>query len=122
MSDGYAQYARADPSVWITYWSENKFHRGLPFYQGLYGMLGITTAIFIMLTGMSMTMLCVKAARVLYAGALQHVFFSPMSFFDTTPQGRILGVFGKDVDVLDNNLLEEWRGFALVICMVRFCR
>lgn len=45
---------------------------------------------------------CVNAARDLHNNLLQQTLRLPMSFFDTTPLGRIVNRFSKDVDVVDN--------------------
>ncbi|KAL1413842.1 hypothetical protein Q8F55_001626 [Vanrija albida] len=89
-------------NVWLTYWERNKFHRLPPFYQGLYAMLGVFSASFNGLTGVSLALMSANASRTLYSKALKHVFFSPMSYFDTTPLGRIQGVFSTDISAIDN--------------------
>ena len=45
-----------------------------------------------------------NAAAFLHEKLLRNVLRSPVSFFDTTPLGRILNRFAKDVDVVDNTL------------------
>lgn len=101
-------------TVWLTFWSEDKFREAGSFYQGIYALLGLVSSVFTLFTGMAMTANAVRASRGLYDGALRRVFFSPLSFFDTTPLGRILGVFGKDIDTLDNVVPEWVRGTLLV--------
>lgn len=112
------QVASSMSIIWLTYWSDNKFTQAGSFYQGIYGMLGIVTALFTLFAGMAMANLSINASTTLYDQSLKHVLFSPMRFFDTTPLGRMMGVFGKDIDAIDNVVPEVWRLMLLVIATV----
>lgn len=45
-----------------------------------------------------------RASKILFKRLLDAVVGSPMRFFDTTPTGRILNRFSKDVETVDSSL------------------
>lgn len=96
----------------LTWWQENKWHRGNDseaFYMGLYAAFGVSSALFTFVMGVICVNLGVSASRNLHREAIDHVLRAPMSMFDTTPIGRILNRFAKDVDSIDNRLNDSSR-------------
>lgn len=82
-------------------------------YLGVYGGLGLGQVLSVSISSLALYLGCLSAARILHAGLLRGVLRAPsIGFFDCTPVGRILNRFGKDVDVLDNELPMTLRGWS----------
>ena len=73
-------------------------------HLGVYGGLGLGQAVAVIFASLFLYMSTLTGANKLHRIMLGNILRSPMSFFDTTPQGRILNRFGKDVDVLDSTM------------------
>ncbi|KAL5009946.1 hypothetical protein ScPMuIL_012251 [Solemya velum] len=81
------------------------------FYLGIYGGLGMGQVVLILLFTVVSVVRSVKASRKLHSDMLMTILRSPMSFFDTTPIGRIVNRFSGDIDTIDNELpmtFEMW--------------
>ena len=72
-------------------------------------MLGVVQAVFVTYGWVALTRGVIKAASFLHLKMLEQIMRSPMSFFDTTPLGRILNRFSKDVDTCDGTLMHTIR-------------
>jgi ATP-binding cassette subfamily C (CFTR/MRP) protein 1 len=58
------------------------------------------------------------ASKKMLSQAITRALRAPMSFFDTTPLGRITNRFSRDVDVMDNNLTDAMRMYFLTLAMI----
>ena len=70
-------------------------------YLGVYAGLGVSQAVFVLIGALSLALAGIFASRKLHTKLLSNVLRSPMSFFDTTPLGRVLNRFSKDIYVID---------------------
>lgn len=64
----------------------------------------LPTGLLVMLSAFTMALGGMQAARLLHHSLLHNKMHSPQSFFDTTPSGRILNRFSKDIYVIDEVL------------------
>lgn len=61
---------------------------------------------------------CIAASIFLHNTILARIMQAPMSFFDTTPIGRIVNRFAKDIDTVDNILPQNIRAMISTLFSV----
>ncbi|KMQ91536.1 multidrug-resistance like protein isoform e [Lasius niger] len=102
-------------SVWLSVWSSDNqtIVNGTvdtvdtakrDMYLGVYGVLGLGQAIFVVLSQTALVIGCLRSSKLLHSELLFATLRLPLGFFDTTPSGRLLNRFGKDIDIIDNVL------------------
>ncbi|KAJ3982159.1 P-loop containing nucleoside triphosphate hydrolase protein, partial [Lentinula detonsa] len=85
-------------SYTLVWWEANQFGWSFALYEVLYAALGIFQATFTVVMGLAIDMMSTFASKNLHNDGTRAVMYATMSFFDTTPMGRVQSVFGKDVD------------------------
>ena len=113
-----SQGANIMTSLWLSYWTSDKFGLSNGTYIGIYAGLGALQAIIMYAYSVLLSILGTKSSKVMLRDAVTRVLRAPMSFFDTTPLGRITNRFSRDVDVMDNNLTDAIRMYSFTIAMV----
>ncbi|KAL2177987.1 P-loop containing nucleoside triphosphate hydrolase protein [Thermothelomyces heterothallicus CBS 202.75] len=104
-----SQGANIVTSLWLSWWTSDKFGYNMGTYIGVYAGLGAGQALIMFLFMISLSVFSTKASKGMLRQAVTRVLRAPMSFFDTTPLGRITNRFSRDVDVMDNTLADAMR-------------
>ncbi|KAK2159275.1 hypothetical protein LSH36_155g02029 [Paralvinella palmiformis] len=108
------QAASVGSNIWLSKWTDDptinngslvntSYYNNLRNkYLGVYGGLGALQAVCVLFYAIIAASSMVKAAGILHFKMLSNILQSPMSFFDTTPLGRILNRFTRDIETVDN--------------------
>ena len=114
------QAAQIGSSIWLQEWStatDGVERVGL--YLGVYAALGMAQVLLAGMQAITASIYCgLHASEQIYMRMFLRVVHSPMSFFETTPLGRILNRFSKDVDSVDLNLPRSMSGFLRQLFIV----
>lgn len=70
-------------------------------YIGIYALFGIGQIGFMIVASFSLATGGIFASKLIHKQLLMNVLRLPMSFFETTPSGRILNRFAKDINTID---------------------
>uniref|UniRef100_A0AAQ4PSX5 ATP-binding cassette, sub-family C (CFTR/MRP), member 3 n=1 Tax=Gasterosteus aculeatus aculeatus TaxID=481459 RepID=A0AAQ4PSX5_GASAC len=105
---GCQSAAAIGANIWLSQWtndaSANQTQENLNMRVGVYAALGIAQGILVMMSSFTLAMGNIGAARKLHANLLTNKFHTPQSFYDTTPLGRIINRFSKDIYIIDEAL------------------
>ncbi|KAL2813648.1 P-loop containing nucleoside triphosphate hydrolase protein [Aspergillus cavernicola] len=106
-------------SLWLSYWTSDHYPSlSTGQYIGIYAGLGGGSVLLMFVFSTYMTTAGTNASKTMLQRAMTRVLRAPMSFFDTTPLGRITNRFSKDIQVMDNELCDAMRIYAITITMI----
>uniref|UniRef100_A0A4W6BSP5 ATP-binding cassette, sub-family C (CFTR/MRP), member 3 n=1 Tax=Lates calcarifer TaxID=8187 RepID=A0A4W6BSP5_LATCA len=105
---GCQSAAAIGANIWLSQWtndaSRNQTKENVHMRVGVYAALGIAQGILVMISSFTLAMGNIGAARKLHYNLLTNKLHTPQSFFDTTPIGRVINRFSKDIYVIDEAL------------------
>lgn len=88
---------------WLAY--ETSEERAMVFnpsqFISVYGIIAAVSVMLVAIRAFSVTALGLKTAQIFFGQILRSILHAPMSFFDTTPSGRIL----SRVKTLNTNII-----------------
>jgi len=113
-----AQGSNIVTSLWLSWWTSQKFDLVTGEYIGIYAALGVLQSLLMFSFATTLTFLCTTASKVMLHRAISSALRAPMSFFDTTPIGRIINRFSKDVDTMDIILIDDFRFFLYLVATI----
>ncbi|XP_032595395.1 multidrug resistance-associated protein 1 isoform X11 [Drosophila grimshawi] len=114
-------------NLWLTKWSNDKEvenDTGLRnMYLGVYGAFGVGQGIASFFSDLGIQLGGLHAAQVLHSLLLTRMLGAPMSLYDTTPVGRIMSRFSKDIETVDQKIVEVmtdclWCAFEVLATIV----
>ncbi|CAJ0582005.1 unnamed protein product, partial [Mesorhabditis spiculigera] len=96
-------------SLWLSAWSNGNVDDALQEKDtgtnlSVFSFLGVAEVITLLGIQIALVFGCQRASLALHSPVLHSILRSPMSFFDTTPVGRILNRLARDLEVIDNFL------------------
>ncbi|KIH87982.1 hypothetical protein SPBR_04593 [Sporothrix brasiliensis 5110] len=106
-------------ALWLSWWQTKKYlDISEGGYMAGYAAWGIGQSLGLFAMSAVFALFCFWCSNHLHAASLFGIMYAPVSFFDTTPQGRITHRFSKDTDAMDNVVGEQLRIFISTLVQV----
>lgn len=95
-------------TAWISFWTSDPDYEkhSIGFYLGIYFMFAVSLGVFTFFRAYFLAAFGVRASETLHKNLLNSILRAPQSFFDTTPLGRIISRFSKDLYQIDLELVD----------------
>ncbi|KAG0023806.1 hypothetical protein BGZ80_007988 [Entomortierella chlamydospora] len=100
-------------SIWLSYWTDDKLKLPMWTYIEVYLGTGVAQLIIVIAGSIMLVMAVIKSSKSMHDNVFLRVLYAPMSFFDTTPMGRILNRLSKDITTIDSTLMGAINSFLI---------
>ncbi|GAM33537.1 plasma membrane ATP-binding cassette transporter [Talaromyces pinophilus] len=104
--------------LWLAWWTLDRFDLARNTYIGIYVALTIIQGSLLYLFSLCISITGTSSSNVMLNKAIENVIRAPIWFFDTTPLGRVINRFSKDIEVMDDALPEAVRLFMISAAMM----
>ncbi|XP_014741415.1 PREDICTED: canalicular multispecific organic anion transporter 1 isoform X2 [Sturnus vulgaris] len=106
-------------NLWLSDWTDDSVRYQNQTYPthlrdmriGVFGALGFSQALFLLFATVLSVWGSMQASRIMHQQLLSNILRAPMSFFDTTPVGRIVNRFAKDIFTVDETIPTSFRSW-----------
>jgi len=114
----FSQATKMLTDWWISYWTQDPdfVYHNLAFYFGLYLSWAALNSLIIGFTSFLVAYTGVRCSKNLHNDLLRNMLRAPMRFFESTPLGRIINRFAKDLDNIDSSLPDTWNSYLSTVC------
>ncbi|XP_034754338.1 canalicular multispecific organic anion transporter 1 [Etheostoma cragini] len=110
-------------NLWLSDWTNDatKFYNmTYPDWKrdtrvGVFGALGVAQGLFVFIATLLFANASVNASRILHSKLINNILRVPMVFFDTTPIGRVVNRFAKDIFTVDEAIPQSFRSWVLCL-------
>ncbi|KAL1263560.1 hypothetical protein QQF64_006299, partial [Cirrhinus molitorella] len=110
-------------SLWLSDWTEDSVEYYNTTYPshirdmriGVFGALGLAQGFLVFFGTILLADGSISASRMLHTNLLSNILKVPMMFFDTTPSGRIVNRFAKDIFTVDEMIPMSFRSWILCL-------
>ncbi|XP_069851649.1 ATP-binding cassette sub-family C member 2 [Dipodomys merriami] len=108
-------------NLWLSAWTSDSQTFNSTTYPasqrdlriGIYAALGLAQGFCVLGASILTVYRCTHASKTLHKHLLNNILRAPMSFFDTTPTGRIMNRFAGDISTMDDMLPQTMRSWIL---------
>ncbi|XP_019920175.3 multidrug resistance-associated protein 1 [Magallana gigas] len=105
-------------NIWLSRWTEDpilnaavnvtqnqrELQQRNVYYLGCYVSFGIGQVFCVVLFGIFCVTRTISASHIIHSNLLHSILRCPISFFDTTPSGRIMNRFSQDLSAVDTKI------------------
>nr|QBP17584.1 ABCC1-X8-like protein [Brachionus rotundiformis]QNH67883.1 ATP-binding cassette transporter subfamily C member 1 X8 [Brachionus rotundiformis] len=117
----FSNVALAASSFWLSAWS-NDSTRDIEmakekkiFRLTIYILLGLLQCVLLNISNIFLVLMYIRAARLYHTKLLSTILRSTLHFFESTPAGRIINRFSRDIESLETSIPDSFKICAFCV-------